>query len=289
MVISHLKSLRCLAATVVCFALAAPVGAQQDSFRYYGTEEGLTSAAVKVLFQDRTGFLWVGTENGLFRYDGQRFQRYGSVEGLPSDIVLIIGEAPDGRLPAGYRGGFFEQKGQRFEKVPLPGANGVDGFNSILFDGKGQTFIATERGLVEAITPNDGSGGLWVHDSQKAAMLRHGNTRFDASNPGFPQLAGGRHMELDSRGRLLVPTTDGLAINEGRHFRTVGGREGLRGPVYSVLRDREGSIWLGLAGRPRALPGARDGRLRLQAHQAPGTHRGNRKLHAPGTPDRSGR
>ena len=95
----------------------------------------------------------------------------------------------------------------------------------------------------------DGSGDLWVHDPQKFAVLRHGSTRFDASNPGFPQTAGGRQMEVDGRGRLLVPTIEGLAINEGRHFRTVGGREGLRGPVYSVLRDREGSIWLGLAGR----------------------------------------
>jgi len=304
-----------LAAVVAYFALAAPVGAQQDSFRYYGTEEGLTSVAVKVLFQDRTGFLWVGTENGLFRYDGQRFQRYASAEGLPSDIVLSVGEAPNGSLLAGYRAGLFEQKGQRFEKVPLPGTNGVDGFNSILFDGTGRTFIATERGLVEVTTPNaggglalrlfptpaaaggpnahgiflepgvvwfgcatslcrmsqaevtvfgklaglpegdwasirrDGSGDLWVHDSQKLAVLRYGSTRFDTFDPGFPQAAGGRQMEVDSRGRLLVPTSEGLAISEGRHSRTVGGREGLRGPVYSVLRDREGSIWLGLAGR----------------------------------------
>lgn len=304
-----------LAATVICFAVAAPARAQQYSFRYYGTEEGLTSVAVKVLFQDRTGFLWVGTENGLFRYDGQRFQRYGSAEGLPSDVVLSVGEAPDGGLLAGYRAGLFEQKGQRFEKVPLPGALGIDGFNSILFDGIGRTFIATERGLVEATTPNagagptlrllptppaaggphahgiflepgtvwfgcntsvcrmsqagvtvfgkpaglaegnwtsirrDGSGDLWVHDSHKFAVLRHGSTRFDAFNPGFPQTASGRQMEVDSWGRLLVPTTEGLAINEGRRFRTVGVREGLRGPVYSVLRDREGSVWLGLAGR----------------------------------------
>ena len=315
MVISHLKSLSCVAATVVFFALAAPVGAQQDSFRYYGTEEGLTSVAVKVLFQDRTGFLWVGAENGLFRYDGQRFQRYGSAEGLPPDVVLSVGEAPDGGLLVGYRGGLFEQKGQRFEKVPLPGARGVDGFNSILFDGIGRTFIATERGLVEATSPSaggglafrlyptpaaagghdahgiflepgfvwfgcatslcrmnladvtvfgklaglpegswtsirrDGSGDLWVYDSLKFAVLRQGSKRFDAVNPGFPQTTGGRQMEVDSRGRLLVPTAEGLAIDEGRHFRTVGFREGLRGPVYSVLRDREGSIWLGLAGR----------------------------------------
>lgn len=71
------------------------VEAQQYSFRYYRTKEGLTKLAVKVVFQDRTGFLWAGTENGLFRYDGQRLERYGPAEGLPRDVVLSLGEAPD--------------------------------------------------------------------------------------------------------------------------------------------------------------------------------------------------
>jgi signal transduction histidine kinase/DNA-binding response OmpR family regulator len=291
------------------------VKAQQYSFRYYGAEEGLTNLAVEVLFQDRTGFLWAGTENGVFRFDGQRFQRYGPAEGLPHEVILSLGEAPDGSLLAGCHGGLFQQKGHRFEKVPLLGARGVDNYSSIRFDGIGQTFIATEQGLVEATTPDgggslalrllttpavaggssahgiflergvvwfgcgtslcrmteagvtvfgegaglpqgmwtsirrDGSGDLWAHDSQKFAVLRQGSTRFDASNPGFPQTAGGNQMEVDGRGRLLVPTIEGLTISEGRHCRTVGGHEGLRGPVYSVLRDREGSIWLGLAGR----------------------------------------
>jgi ligand-binding sensor domain-containing protein len=70
------------AAVLACLALPAPALAQQYSFRYYGAEDGLTNAAVKVLFQDRTGFLWAGTENGVFRYDGQRFQRYGPLEGF---------------------------------------------------------------------------------------------------------------------------------------------------------------------------------------------------------------
>jgi signal transduction histidine kinase/ActR/RegA family two-component response regulator/streptogramin lyase len=303
-----------LAAIWCCLALAAPLGAQQGSFRYYGTEEGLTNLAVKVLFQDRTGFLWAGTENGLFRFDGQRFQRYGTAEGLPHEVVMSLGESPDGSVLAGYRGGAYQQIGNRFEKLPLPGARGVDGYSGIVFDGIGRTFIATERGLVEATpligrgnltlrllpTPagaggpgahgiflergvvwfgcgtsvcrmteagvtvfgegaglpagkwssirREGGGDLWVLDAQKFAVLRRGSTRFDASNPGFPQTAGGWQMEVDGRGRLLVPTVEGLTINQGAHFRTVGGREGLRGPVYSVLRDREGSIWLGLAG-----------------------------------------
>jgi ligand-binding sensor domain-containing protein len=94
----------------------------------------------------------------------------------------------------------------------------------------------------------DGSGDLWVHDLQKFAVLRRGSARFDASNPGFPQTAGGGQLEVDAGGRLLAPTVEGLTINEGRHFQTIGKHENLQAPVYSVLRDREGSIWLGLAG-----------------------------------------
>jgi signal transduction histidine kinase/CheY-like chemotaxis protein len=303
-----------VAAIVACLALTAPVRAQQYSFRYYGPEEGLTNLAVKVLFQDRTGFLWAGTESGVFRFDGQRFQRYGSAEGLAREVVLSLGEAPDGSMLAGYRGGLYHQVGGQFEKVPLPGAQGVDSYSGILFDGTGRTLIATESGLVEATNPDgsghlalrllttpasaggpeargvflergvvwfgcgtslcrmteagvtvlgravglpegnwtsirrDGAGDLWVHDLVKFAVLRQGSARFDASSPGFPQTAGGCQMQVDGRGRLLVPTVAGLTIYQGRHFRTVGGREGLRGPAYSVLRDREGSIWLGMAG-----------------------------------------
>src|SRR5580658_9804974 len=95
----------CLASILACVFLVAPAPAQQYSFRYYGEEDGLTNLAVKVLFQDRTGYLWAGTENGVFRYDGHRFQRYGSAEGLPHEVVLSLGEAPDGSLLAGYRVG----------------------------------------------------------------------------------------------------------------------------------------------------------------------------------------
>jgi signal transduction histidine kinase/DNA-binding response OmpR family regulator len=303
-----------LATIFTCLALAAPVKAQQYSFRYYGAEDGLTNAAVKVLFQDRTGFVWAGTENGVFRYDGQRFQRYGPVEGLPHDIVLSLGESPDGRLLAGYRSGLYQQEGDRFEAVSLQGA-GIDSYSAIRFDGQGRTFIATDRGLTVAEKPagasrlvfrwlpppagadspdthgvflegndvwygcgtrlcrmtgervtafgepdglpagkwmsirRDGSGDLWVHDLRRFAVMRRGSLRFDASDPGFPQTAGSGELEVDSGGRLLVPTVEGLTINQGRHFRTVGEGQGLQGPVYSVLRDREDSIWMGLAGR----------------------------------------
>jgi signal transduction histidine kinase/ActR/RegA family two-component response regulator len=301
-----------LAAILACLALAASSKAQRYSFRYYGTEEGLTNLAVTVLFQDRTGFLWLGTEAGVFRFDGQRFQRYGPDQGLPRNFVLSLGEAPDDTLLAGYGVGLYRLKGERFEKVPLPGASGVDSFSGIQFDGQSRTLISTEAGMLVAskaaqgselvfrrkATPvgagsaasygiflepgamwygcgvslcrvtgekttvfgkaeglpkgkwmnirRDGNGDLWAEDMQRVAVLRRGSTRFDASTQGLPQLTG--QLEVDGGGRLLVATVAGLAINEGRHFRTVGNRQGVQGPVYSVLRDREGSLWLGLFG-----------------------------------------
>jgi signal transduction histidine kinase/DNA-binding response OmpR family regulator len=303
-----------LAAIVAWLTLAAPATAQQYSFRYYGAEDGLTNAAVKVLFQDRTGFVWAGTENGVFRYDGQRFQRYGPVEGLPHDVALSLGETPDGRVLAGYRTGLYQQAADRFEAVSLQGAV-IDSYSAIQFDGKGRTFIATDRGLMVATRPagasrldsrlltrpagtdgpdthgvfleandvwygcgtrlcrmtgervtvfgepdglpagkwmsirRDGRGDLWAHNLRGFAVMRRGSLRFDASDPGFPQTAGGGELEVDAGGRLLVPTIQGLTINEGPGFRNVGKEQGLQGPVYSVLRDREDSIWLGLAGR----------------------------------------
>jgi diguanylate cyclase (GGDEF)-like protein len=295
--------------------LAAPVKAQQYSFRYYGTEDGLTNLAVKVLFQDRTGFLWAATENGVFRYDGQRFRRYGPDEGLPRDVILSLGEAPDGSVLAGCRAGLYYLHGGRFERLALPGAGSVLTYSGIQSDGKGRTYISTDRGLVVAEnasgggkpafrllpTPEvadgpdthgvfiegsavwygcgaslcrmtaegvtvfgkkdglppgkwycirrDGSGDLWVNEKRRFAVLRRGSPRFDASGASFPPTAGGGQLAVDAEGRLLVPTIQGLIVVDGRHPREVGKREGLRAPVYSVLQDREGSIWLGLAGR----------------------------------------
>ncbi|HUI40348.1 MAG TPA: response regulator [Terriglobia bacterium] len=304
-----------LSALLACLVLAAPLQAQQYSFRYYGAEDGLTNLAVKVLFQDRTGFLWAGTENGVFRFDGRRFQRYGPAEGLPHDVVLSLGEAPDGSLLAGYRAGLYRQQGQHFEAVPLAGGGGIDSYSAIQFDGEGRTFIGTAHGLVVATraadggslalnllpTPagapgpdahgvfvergavwygcgtgvcrivgeqvtvfgeaqglpkgkwmsirRDGSGDLWVHDLRKFAVMPRGSAQFQASNPGFPQTAGGGQLAVDAGGRLLAPTIEGLTIDERGRLRTVGKRENLRAPVYSVLQDREGSIWVGLAGQ----------------------------------------
>jgi ligand-binding sensor domain-containing protein len=52
--------------------LATAAHAQRLAFRQYGARDGLTNLNVRSLLHDHHGSLWVGTDNGLFRFDGSR-------------------------------------------------------------------------------------------------------------------------------------------------------------------------------------------------------------------------
>src|SRR3984957_19884366 len=92
---------------------------QRYNFNFYGEEEGLQNLAVQVVLQDRAGFLWVGTQNGLYRYDGSRFVGFGKAEGLPGARIESLHESIDGTLWVGTRVGLARRKGEQFEIVPM--------------------------------------------------------------------------------------------------------------------------------------------------------------------------
>src|SRR5271169_5483458 len=106
---------------VVLAALVNPtlVLAQRYNFKFYGEEEGLQNLVVQVVLQDRAGFLWVGTQNGLFRYDGSRFTAFGRADGLPAGRIDSLHEAVDGTLWVGTHIGLARRQGERFETVGM--------------------------------------------------------------------------------------------------------------------------------------------------------------------------
>ena len=126
----------------------ASLSAQEFSFRTFGNAEGLSNLAVRQLYEDRAGFIWVSTENGIFRYDGDRFEAFGPAQGLPETSGAAFGEAPDGSLLAGGSFGLYRLRGNRFEKLPVTFKT-VRWAQGIQSDGRGHTFIGTESGLME--------------------------------------------------------------------------------------------------------------------------------------------
>ena len=69
--------------------------AQRYNFKFYGEDEGLKNLAVQAVLQDRAGFLWAGTQNGLYRYDGNHFTEFTTREGLPGTRIKSLYESAD--------------------------------------------------------------------------------------------------------------------------------------------------------------------------------------------------
>lgn len=91
----------------LCMATIWMAHGQDFTTRYkrYTTEDGLAHRSVRCLIQDRKGFIWVGTEEGIDRFDGYRFEHYIKAKnGLTQDFVSDIFEDPDGLLWLFYKG-----------------------------------------------------------------------------------------------------------------------------------------------------------------------------------------
>jgi ligand-binding sensor domain-containing protein len=89
----------------IFFLIAPPACAQQLSMRRYDVADGLAHGHVGAIYQDRKGYLWFGSWEGLSRFDGYRFTNYGVRDGLGHPIINDITEDRRGRLWVATNGG----------------------------------------------------------------------------------------------------------------------------------------------------------------------------------------
>jgi len=132
---------------------------QQYSFKDY--VDGLGNLSINCLLQDRSGFLWIGTESGLYQYDGSRFWQFGLKEGLPGVFVRALSLDRDGRLWVGTRDGLAFSTGQRsFATVTYQHQNLSIPYDSTLASAPdGQVYAVTQFGVL-VIKSKDG-GRSW--------------------------------------------------------------------------------------------------------------------------------
>lgn len=77
---------------------ALPAQRPHPAFRNYGTDEGLPSPEVYEVLQDRRGYLWFGTDNGVSRFNGYEFENFGPAQGLANNVVFYLHEDHWGRI-----------------------------------------------------------------------------------------------------------------------------------------------------------------------------------------------
>lgn len=232
----------------VLFWLAAAVDAAPveyspslTSFRRISTEQGLSQASVWSMVQDRHGFIWVATRDGLNRFDGHEFRIYRhraeQADSLPGDQLQSLAIDRDGGLWVGGNGGLsrYHEDRDRFESIPIAGENGAQqGVRSLHVDRYGTLWVASYAGL-SRFDAASGKRIAWQFASDNAPP----DTRFET-------------VHSDAQGRIWLGSLSGLSRLDpvsGRvdwPFEDFPEATALKSArIDALLLDQDGALWIG--------------------------------------------
>ncbi len=123
---------------------ASFLAAQVPFFQSYFPLKKNTALQVNTLFQDRRGFMWFGTDQGAFRFDGINYKQFLSTDSLTGNYITALAEDSTGRIWLGYQNGHlaFIEKGQVRPFEPREGS-AVEPISDILFDRRGNMWFST--------------------------------------------------------------------------------------------------------------------------------------------------
>ena len=211
---------------ILAILAVSDLEAQRYGFKHYLRESGLTNLVVMSLLQDRTGFIWAGTQNGLFRYDGTRFKRYGTADGLPSTRVYVMHQSDDGTLWVGTQNGLVQIKGESIAEAPSVGNHAVFGLDSAK---DGTLYVGTSRGLLISRSAAGSKVPAFRRAGGPAAVVSEAVHGVHVGPTGTVWAGCGQDLCRLSSGRLEV----------------VGPEEGVpRARWDDMVTDPDGVLWI---------------------------------------------
>ncbi len=213
----------------------------------FSSGSGLSHKEINTILQDSLGFLWIGTDEGLNKYDGYSFHQFRyqpDTISLSSNSIRCLAEGREGVLWVGTDYGLNKldrHKGHLWTHyIPVsedsirPGSQII---YSLCVDQESNVWVRTERNLA-----------ILDRETEEFTFYK---LYYDESTPDLRDES--YTMWLDSLGFMWMGTKDGLQIlnpetGDLYHY-DIPGNPGLFGNrVYRIFPDREGRVWCGTGG-----------------------------------------
>jgi len=244
--------------------VAWAAGGWRRPFEVLGPGQGLPDGGMLSMTQDAEGFIWLGGEEGLYRYEGGRSSHWSRKDGLPSDHVNRLAASRGGGVWVSTPHGLVRFRGGRFEAARFPDQSPFTGVLAMAPDASGRLWIAATGGLfveAEDLTfrrhPQEPAGQVYtVNPGRSGTMLVGGESGLTLFRPrgaiessptqGLP-LAKIEQACEDADGRLWVCSGRTLVMKEPGAPRFTDQSRLLTAPVTpygDFFLDRDGSLWL---------------------------------------------
>ena len=240
----------------------------------WGIEENLPQSTVETIIQDKQGYLWLGTQEGLARFDGVHFKVYNksNTEKISNNWIRVLYEDSAGNFWIGTDGGLVCWANETFTAYTTADGLSNNIILSICEDREKNLWIGTEKGLnrmregritlyasepglsdfiVQAIF-EDREAGLWfgTHGSGLFHLKKGKFTRYTSaqglSNDQVNDIYEDRHKNL------WIGTNGGglYVMKKGKlPFYAYTSKDGLANDVIRVIHeDREGNLWIATHG-----------------------------------------
>jgi diguanylate cyclase (GGDEF)-like protein len=230
----RLCALLCALATLLTGARAEETGPSfpknpRFSVQRFEEQHGMGALTATALVQDEKGFLWIGTQTGLYRYDGTRAKKMTEVENLIGHYVVDMLIAPDGTPWFVGNRGIANYKDGEFHALPIP-ANSLPLLNGV------QIFAVDSKGIVYVL------------------LYKRGLLVVDPKSPDKTEILARDLGKWETSAGLLRASDDSIWFTLGRKLahlesgsRTVQVEQGIKLPedrVVALLQDGIGALWL---------------------------------------------
>jgi signal transduction histidine kinase/CheY-like chemotaxis protein/ligand-binding sensor domain-containing protein len=207
-------------------AVSSAQRAYAYAFSAFSIDAGLPGNVVSIVFQTRDGYLWVGTEAGLARFDGVHFTtfRVADTPGLADNLIRCFYEDGAGTLWIGTQGGLSRYRDGKFERV----AEVNQPVSAIAAESNGRIWIATW------------GQGLWEYWQGK--LIPH------ADDPVLPADKWVTNVFVDGSDRVWIGFHDhGIAVRDQGAFQAVPGPGALLPQVSRMAETPRGTLWFATA------------------------------------------